>query len=338
MLSRHVNAIVALLLTVGAARADVCSVEESLDASGCTVSADLSRSEVLRGGQPGWYVQADAFVLNRTSGRNRPLAFASDSGDGVLETSDLHLGFQPGPRLTIGRCDESGCGGELSYFGLHEWTATAQAVDSNNLDIPGTLVGIAEDYSGADRLFYRYSARLHNAEANVVRALNRKGLFALIGLRYLHFNETVVLTATDSDSGTSNYLTESQCDLIGGQLGLRAERWYEGWGWELTMKAGLYGNVMRQQQRMLDNGNTFVIRDASAGAGSTAFLGDLNFTVFRQLNGVWSLRGGYYAMYVGGLALATDQLDFDNLPTSGQGVLHGDLLLHGFALGLEARW
>jgi hypothetical protein len=47
-------------------------------------------------------VEADALALGRTSGRNRPLVVTSDSGQTVLGTSDLDLGFQLGPRLLVG--------------------------------------------------------------------------------------------------------------------------------------------------------------------------------------------------------------------------------------------
>jgi fructose/tagatose bisphosphate aldolase len=43
------------------------------------------------------------------------------------------------------------------------------------------------------------------------------------------------------------------------------------------------------------------------------------------------------AQVVAGVANAPDQLDFDNLATSGQHVARGSLLLHGASIGIEAR-
>ncbi len=283
-----------------------------------------------------WYVQADALVLSRTIGRNRPLAVASGTGETVLAISDLELGFQLGPRILVGRSIDPDHGWELSYFGLHEWSARAVAEDANNLDIAGTLVGVAEDYSGADRVAIGYSSRLHNAEANMLD--HRDCWSALAGLRYFHLNEEVILTATDSDSGASDYTVQSQNDLFGLQLGLRRGGLGQTWGWDLTAKAGVYASVMQQQQLLLDNGNTFVLRNSSARAGSAAFLGDIDLVGFCQLSDAWSLRGGYCVMYVAGVALAADQLDFNDLATSGQRVSRGDILLHGASLGFEANW
>jgi hypothetical protein len=88
----------------------------------------------------------------------------------------------------------------------------------------------------------------------------------------------------------------------------------------------------------MDNDNTFVLRNGSSRGASAAFLGDIDFVVFRELSDVWSIRGGYYAMFVAGVALATNQLDFNALSSNGQQVSRGDLFLHGASLGLEARW
>lgn len=283
-----------------------------------------------------WYVQADALALHRTSGRDRPLFVAADSGQSVLKTSDLDLGFEFGPRLLVGhRVSPDRCW-ELTYFGLPEWTTTAVADDFNNLDIAGTLLGIAQDYTGADRVTINYSARLHNAEANLVG--DRKTWSVLGGLRFLHVDEELTLTASDADSGTSDYTVLSQSDLIGGQLGLRTGRMRGRCAWDLTLKGGLYGSVLAQEQRLLDSNNTFVLRSASARAGSAAFLGDIHVVGLYQLNDAWAVHSGYYAMYVAGVALAPDQLDFDNRAASGRHVSRGDLFLHGLSLGLEARW
>jgi hypothetical protein len=146
------------------------------------------------------------------------------------------------------------------------------------------------------------------------------------------------LTASDSDSGTSDYWIDSQSNLIGGQVGLRRDWLRDGWSWDVALKAGLYGGILAQQQLLLDNDNTFDLRDASARAGSAAFLGDFQVGGSYQLSPTWAVRGGYSAIYVAGLALATDQFNPDNLASSGRQVSRGDLFLHGANLGLEARW
>jgi hypothetical protein len=352
VLARHPFALLAIVLVARAAGAGDYPDEQSPDAFSSTLKASLNESDDygdcdelcgghfcplrLMGRYRCWYFQAEALVLKRMSGPNRPLAVAADTGESVLEMRDLDLNFRPGSRLLVGHRLGADRGWELSYFGLQEWSASAVAEDPNNLDIVGNL-NTAEDYHGADRIAVHYVSRLHNAEANFIRDSETGSTLA--GLRYFHLNEKVMLTATDSDSGTSDWTARSQSDLIGAQLGIRNGRFCDRWGWELTVKTGLYCSVTHQQQTMLDNDNTLVLSHSSTRAFSGAFIGDINFVCFRQLSNVWSLRAGYYVMCVEGLALAPDQLNFENL--GNQSVSRGsffDLFLHGFSLGLEARW
>jgi len=352
VLVRYALALLALSLTAGSARpgdsppapiglscdsvVSVCPLD-SETWIGCQAPCHdhfCLRSFIER--HQGWYVQADALVLSHSSGRNRPLIVASDSGAAMLGTSDLNLGFQAGPRLLVGNRISPDRTWELSYFGPYDWNTLAEAEDPNNLDINGTLLGVAADYSGADWMALNYSSRMLNAEANLVR--DRESWSMLAGLRYLHLSETMMLTASDSDSGTSDYTARSQTNLIGPQLGLRSGRLRDRWGYELTLKAGLLGAFTDQQQLLRDSDNTFLLRDGSADSFSVSFLGDFNLVGFLSLSDNWSLRIGYYAMYVAGTALATDQLDFENFATSGQRVLLGDLYLHGVGIGFEASW
>jgi hypothetical protein len=283
-----------------------------------------------------WIVQADSLALHRTNGRNRPLVVASGSGEGVLNTDDLDLGFELGPRLLLDHRTRSDGGWELIYFGLHEWTAAVAVEDINNLDIPGTLVGVAQDFTAADRFAITFSSRLHNAEANLLR--DRDTWTVLAGLRYLRLDEELVLSATDSDSGTSDYTVRSSSDLIGGQVGLRTGRLCGRWSWDATLKVAVFGSILAQDQSLLDADNTFVLRDASALCGTASILGDLQIAGSYRLNHVWALRAGYNLMYVNGIALAAEQLNFDNLADSGQHLQRSDWFLHGASLGIEARW
>ena len=70
-----------------------------------------------------------------------------------------------------------------------------------------------------------------------------------------------------------------------------------------------------------------------------AFVGDLNFTVIWQFCELWGLRAGYNLIWLEGVALAPDQLDFSNTPDSGRKLdSDGGVFLHGVNLGLESRW
>jgi hypothetical protein len=53
---------------------------------------------------------------------------------------------------------------------------------------------------------------------------------------------------------------------------------------------------------------------------------------------VWGLRTGYNLIWIEGLALAPDQLDFSNTGDDAELQDGGGVFLHGVNIGLEGRW
>jgi hypothetical protein len=130
-------------------------------------------------------------------------------------------------------------------------------------------------------------------------------------------------------------------NLCGAQLGGRLRSWGARWGWEATGKAGLFGNGAHQEQYVLDwDDGPFPARPlVSAAGGRVAFVGELNLTGVYRLTDVWNLRAGYNLIWIGGVALAPDQLDFSGVVPAGDQLRNdGQVFLHGVSGGLEARW
>ena len=74
-------------------------------------------------------------------------------------------------------------------------------------------------------------------------------------------------------------------------------------------------------------GPAAIVASVSIGAGETIIV---------VKTGSWA---GYNLLWIEGVALAPDQLDFTNTPTSGTGLTSSSgLFLHGFSAGLEGRW
>jgi len=166
----------------------------------------------------------------------------------------------------------------------------------------------------------------------------------LCGFRYINLNETFKITGTDFQEGTSNYNTHTDNNLYGFQLGGRYTKyWSDLWSFQMTGKSGLFWNDVHETQAATDfpnNSNPFSLRDRIGARGSAvAMLGELDFILIRRLNDTWSLRMGYTVIGLGGLALAPDQLDFTDTPTSGSQLhTNGWIFVHGAVLGLQARW
>ena len=161
------------------------------------------------------------------------------------------------------------------------------------------------------------------------------------GLRYLDIGNKLNMAVERRENGgveDGSYDIQTGNHLIGGQLGARLRRTVNRFGWELTGKAGVYANDAEQTQSVIDY--LLALRPTTSAAGcNTAFVGEINFSGIYRLTNVWSAKAGYNAIWIEGLALAPDQLDF-NFAASPRATLHtsGGLLLHGVNLGLEARW
>jgi hypothetical protein len=85
----------------------------------------------------------------------------------------------------------------------------------------------------------------------------------------------------------------------------------------------------------------FALRPAvSSSRGGAAFVGGGNLSALYLLNNVWNIRAGYSVLWLQGLALSPDQLDFNFANSQGGSQLHNNtgLVLHGINIGLEARW
>ena len=111
-------------------------------------------------------------------------------------------------------------------------------------------------------------------------------------------------------------------------------------GWEATGKAGIFGNDAQQKQSVTDFPNFPRRPTVSSGGGVMAFVGELNLSGLYRLTDVWNIRAGYSILWIEGLALAPDQLDFNFAASPSGNQLHngGGMFLHGANVGLEARW
>ena len=164
------------------------------------------------------------------------------------------------------------------------------------------------------------------------------------GFRYLNLGEELNISAQRVVAGELEtggiYNVRTANHLYGGQFGARLRRWQDRFGWEATGKAGLFGNDAQQTQSVTTF-PPFALRPAvSSSGGEVAFVGELNLTGLYRLTNVWNLRAGYNAIWIEGLALAPDQLDFNLTSATGGTQLHngGGMFLQGVNLGLEARW
>jgi hypothetical protein len=315
--------------------------------------------------------------ITRDIVQSQPLLVNGPSTQTFFSTSDLDFQFEPAFRALVGHRLHDGWAWEASYLGLFDATAYEACIfptDPNTiLSFPDPPSGLNFNvFADIDRMRIRYSSSIHSGELNLVHCLggcahpckgdcDPKDVHVgntwcrtyewLFGLRYLSVKEQLEiygerdLEITGGDVGPifgtedGFYNISTRNNLFGPQIGARMRHWNDRLGWELSGKLGAFYNEAAQRQLVVDFPD-FELRAPTGASGSQfAYLSEVNLTGLFRLTHVWNLRAGYNLIYIGGLALAPDQLDFSSGAASGQGLNRsGGILLHGVNLGLEARW
>ncbi|MGO9112419.1 MAG: BBP7 family outer membrane beta-barrel protein [Thermoguttaceae bacterium] len=163
------------------------------------------------------------------------------------------------------------------------------------------------------------------------------------GFRYLDIGNDLNIAAQRVEFGgveDGTYTIHAGNRLFGGQIGGRLRRTVNRFGFELTGKAGIYDNAAEQTQTVIDYPNFPLRPTTSVQADNVAFVGEINLSAIFRLTNVWSVKAGYNVIWIEGLALAPDQLDFNfaTSPSGNQLTNTGGMFLYGTNVGLEARW
>jgi hypothetical protein len=291
---------------------------------------------------PPFYLQTEVLFMHRNNRSiDQPLVYDNTTGNQLVSTRDLGFhDWAPGAKILAGYRFASGAAFEASYFGFQDWNTYAGASSPANLSTPGDLGFFGDDYSQADSIRIGYNSRLHNFEANYFVPLSRVSL--LVGFRYISWNETLNISSTTTYNGAqenSDYTVQADNNLFGLQVGGRVQGSWRRLRFDFTPKVGLYGNSFSQRSLILDDGNTFVGRDTWIYYSDFAFVGDMALNIAYQISPHFALRAGYNLIFIDGLALAPNQLDFNLGRHSGFEHNHsGSVMLQGFNAGLEARW
>jgi len=318
----------------------------ALDAHNATAAHEASVAQMASatGSCQNHYFQADAIGWKFLRGAvDRDVAFFNDDplGPSALSTGDLGLDTRWGPKLTLGSLHDCGWGWEVSYFGLPLERSSATVTDPANLSLPGDLGFESFDLFEVDQVALTSASELHSFELNATR---RFGPWLWIaGFRYLRLADELNIRGIDDDGVDSEYDLSSRNNLYGFQLGLRRQGWFGRFGWDATAKAGLYGNESRHQQFVTDYdgiNDPFYLREPTGGSSyPVAFIGEINPNLIYRLNDNWHLRAGYNLLWVEGVSLAANQLDFRTVDGAGSNNrTNGGVLLHGLNVGIEFRW
>jgi len=309
---------------------------------------------------PCFYVDAEAlFLLRQPLSNNQPIVVDPNTHRTFMSTSDLDYAFDPGLEVTVGMRICGGMAVELTYLGLFGGDASASAEKPNPgafLTLGGNLVGnVFVDMNGVQATD---STWVQGIELNFpcccgccdnchdacgCGQLACQSFEWFCGFRYLVLGDDLNISAERIVSGaveTGNYEIHTLNQLVGVQLGGRWRRTVGRFGWESTIKAGIFANDAEQTQTVTDFPNFALRPTESSSEVGVAFIGEFNLSALYRVTDVWNLKVGYTLLAIEGLALAPDQLDFNFGASPSGNEIHdgGGMIFQGVNVGVEARW
>lgn len=227
---------------------------------------------------------------------------ADDSTFGAGAGNDDEVEFQPGVRALTGLSLSDWYRIEFSYLGLHSWTDSCCARDAD----PATAVTLSSQFDTAEL----------NLRRRVCMPTDRhvcSQMSCLVGLRYMKVDESVV--------GPQSWTT-TENDLFGVQIGALAQFLVHHRAWiDFEAKGAMFMNEAEGYGQGLN----------VASADCTSFLGDLSLQFNYQFAPAWTIRVGYNALWLTGVALACE----NSGTTNNRCLDHdGDVVYHGPNIGL----
>ena len=278
-------------------------------------------------------VRVEALLLWRDAPQSLPLVdFAA--GGRALDARDLHAGGAAGPRFTLLSEDTDGEGSEIGYFDVASFQATREVptVAAGYTTVTGLDGAGSTSVDGATA---GLSSRIKSLEV-IGRARTSQRWVSTSGFRWVEWQESFSLL-----TGPETFNARAINSLYGHQWGLEGVLWRPTTALALegVAKAGIYGNVSKQDSLLASSGGLSSIATDTA---RVAFVGETGLTGTWQVREWLRARAGYQALWLGGIASATNQLQGQSLaagsPQRGSTNTGGSVVLQGVNLGLEAHW
>lgn len=273
-----------------------------------------------------WTVSAEALVMSRIGGRSSDIIVDPVSGAEPLNSNGFNFPWAAGMRFGVVAEDLiCCCDVEASYIGMDEWSAAKSITAGDNgaelrfFNSPATATFVLPGQT----VNFNYISRLHGTEINLRHPLWER-LGVLMGFRYLEVHEEL----NGNIDGDPTFDVNVDNHLYGGQIGLNvAFINCPNYSIEGVVKAGVYGNA----SDLAMTTPTFV---GGLPTKHTAATGEIGLTAIFQVTCNLAARLGYQAMWIDGVAIASDQMEFVNTANA-KPYMGGTLFYHGATAGLE---
>jgi hypothetical protein len=306
------------------------------------------------GQDPVWTGRAEALLLWRSQPQGLPLfnSFNGTAQGPALNAANFASGMAAGPRFTLFRHTGDDGAFEFNYFRVQSFQAQTALPDTEGgYQLADLEQGIfcCPTLDPFNSVSGGLSSGFQSFELN--RRLPTEGrLQWLAGFRWVQWNEQIGITGvyTALPNAIQGYRTATNNDLYGLQIG--ADSILYGLGGPFRIegigKSGIFYNQAGQSSLKTYSGDPpFVEPYTLSNRSSTArgaFVGEIGATAVYDITSWLTVRAGYAAFWLGGLALGSNQFDDQCLcptePVRAVTDTGGSVFVHGLTLGLEGRW
>ena len=276
---------------------------------------------------------AGGLLLRRSNQNDSVLAQSAVDPARQITSDSIDHDFSGGFELSLTKAINRGTYGQLRYFGWFESPSNGSLVT-----VPGELVQLNSAVPivspAGSSIDLRTDSSLHSVEANRLVRFN-EDISLIFGVRYLNLSEDLSIGSPDSVAESAATI-DTHNNLFGGQVGLDATLFRrDGFSLSLVGKGGLMLNYLEQDSSASTTAATIFSSDSD---DEVAFAGELNLRGSMRLNSAASLTAGYQALWLANVVLADDQLGATNFFTNDGLADSGDVLFHGFNLGLQLNY
>lgn len=284
---------------------------------------------------PRWTATADFIIFDRigTSSQTLVSRISRDTqlttGPEMLNSNDFRQGFYGGPRVGLIRHGDCCYDIELLYFQIDGWSSSRRVDPGTNalvFNLPGDI-----NFRTSDPMQFDYSSKLYNGEINLRwNPLCRVTMLA--GFRWVELRENLdggVLVPTLEPF----WNTTTKNNLYGFQIGTDAKLWERcRFSIDGLVKAGVFDNHA-EHRSTIPSGTDVSVSDST---NHTAFLGEVGLQAKYQVTCNLTLRAGYEAIWIEGVALAPGQIQETRFRTEETGInTSGGVFYHGATAGFE---
>lgn len=284
-----------------------------------------------------WFLYGDFVYMRMEGGTNHTLVLDQKSKEltsgccpdhEVLDVHDLDPGFKPGWRVGASVMTSKRTTYEASYMHINHWHRVETAHADRSLSFPFTHERYTRDFKRASQAKGIIKSHFRTAEANLWRHLTprRENFFSgsvIFGLRYMVLDENFNIIfhrrlKKTKISEKSNYTIDVNNHLYGGQLGANLQ-WNptRRWSFDFDAKVGMALDHVSEKSFLGDKDNQVTLRHIRMVRYKSPLFVDTAAMLTYQWATHYNLHVGYQCIYMNGVALATDQIDFHTGSDSG---------------------